>query len=369
MIYKKLKTALLLGLLLTTPFSSFAGEGTNSGGGGGLVVVNGELKLVTEAGVQVKGEGAEPYILQEETMSAIDQVLGAMELNSEDFKNLKTRILGRANTFKKVNSIDPIFAAKIQSAYSSVSQESGFNIPAHLIILAAYSDNYTTYIFPAFEQLKPIQQAKVLFHERNYRDTYQHPSSDSKIMKAELKSILRIDTLLENLFNKVQSGQPADRIPLHMALGLKPLYHVIKNLEDRQRRPIALNQIAISSGYSAVNEYGAGTGIHIDSVKLLEISGGSYSVRSAVENMKINFDTERLDSKPCPPRTTSAKCYKILRREVETMVERICETNPQQKNQNNWWFHLNRVVKSVHLVNCATKRISNGKGWSTDFPY
>lgn len=355
----------------------------NEGGGGGLIVVNGQLSLVTEGHLKVKSAQdytlPNYYILNEKPLELVDEILRLSKISAKMKEVLSRAIKGNSQQYFSVQTIDPALSSKIRADYASVANKFGLSLPAHAIMLAAVSDAKNTYILPAFSQLNDLQQAKILIHEGVYR--YISRVKGNSIGENELREVLAIDTLVE----QVTSNQINDlgRLELSNLLGsvfgqtashrYPPDYQrwtpghqkflTFAALKELLKRPLLLTEVAIQDW--SIHDWPRSTDIenkklfvdgtrggslHLDPVLVQKIVGNSPLIRAHLNGMRIPF---KWDPSPFMSNVKSQSVKAILTAR-NSYIDAVCRSlsfNPGSE----FFFHVDDSKEKLFLINCATQ--------------
>jgi hypothetical protein len=366
-------------------------DGGANGGGGGLVVVNGQLKLLTEAGLQVHTSANVEslptyYSPTPEAISQVDTIVNSFELPTHGKSAIKKAVMNiptysenpDRTTFIQVNSIDPDLERQIRQDYNSVAQQFGMSIPEHLLVLAAWSDRDKTYILPAFHRLTSLQQAKLLIHEAAYRRVLGNFMAENKLQK-----VLSVDTQIEMLLSAKQRNVGFDQ--LQLALSLQRVFatfytpvafQLIKRISAHRGSPIRLSEVAPTSvaeiqetlGHSD-NRYTivsiTSAGLQFDPLAIQNLSNNDALTRTLFTNVSfeaawgaqalpMTADQQRELQRIRSDRRKLADFVRAIRNRV---VNTICSAFPEMNNSNEVYVVADTQTMFPAVVNCQQKTI------------
>lgn len=203
-----MKTSTLLILMLSLISQAYAAEG-QSGNGGGGISRNGRYMTFYSAGFYT-----EPAESTSEEVPQLQELVSFFY--TTPYMNAITRVAyasklmpSSARSYYKVqaNSFTPEIRARLIAEYSRV-----MNVDTKELALFAITDttSQTTYLFPEFFSLTPVEQKAILFHEAYWliqpRSDYSHVVQAEMSFQAYLQNPASPDRLLNWLRNSGTSG-------------------------------------------------------------------------------------------------------------------------------------------------------------------
>lgn len=183
--------------LQTFKSDSLMKTGTNSGGGGGGMTINGQFYTLAEIGIKIEGEEA---TFDEQSNYYIERFLSHLDrISVLKGKNntLRKAIFSRDRIYKTASIVDPIAFEKIKKEYGPFIK----NFPGEFG-LAALTIEKTTYFFPQFKDLPSFYKGLLAIHEAIYSMTWDYKHNKPGVA---LKDVLRLDLALKDLDNAIGS--------------------------------------------------------------------------------------------------------------------------------------------------------------------
>ncbi len=183
---KTMKTILttILSATLLTPFISFAGEGTNSGGGGGGYCQS--KGCITFAQAALASNSLDSiFEIDDETREALKEI--SSQIPDYGFYLYRAAV-GTPKNFKRITKIDKRLFRKVKADYLQVARAA--NLPSRGLEIFAISIKVDgepiTFLLPAYYRLTPFQKALKLIHEGVVRQTNSYEKAlmvDNFILK------------------------------------------------------------------------------------------------------------------------------------------------------------------------------------------
>jgi len=207
-------------------------EGGSVPGGQGLLRINGILKTLIEAGFifdraetpsvkepKIQNEADEDdidyYRVSEATKIEVERLVAKLSVSQFIARDI---YFGSKDTLILRHNIKAEVYKQIRSDYKQAVQFAGYDINSDDLILPAFSPigSGKTYILPAFDELKPHQQALVLFHEYSMRRASDTSASSANL----LLKILRLD---DQVYKYMKVGKADSQLHLRLLRSLADL--------------------------------------------------------------------------------------------------------------------------------------------------
>jgi hypothetical protein len=263
-----LTKTIICALSISLTFSAFAGnskQGTNSGGGGGAYRTDsGKLVTLPEFGVLIedKHDPIETtgkkykrlptyYTVSDSTIAQLDKIREKMS-DAILGANVPWNTYAVKKNLIYKTDVDPELYQKIKVEYQAVLEAFGYKLESDRFILPAVTIDSVTYIFPEFDKLTSLQQAKYLIHEAQMRN---QESSTSDLDRVKyLENVLKFDTIIEkilttnkkklDIFNLMKSLVSLNKLNMDHVL-----QNILKMMADELGRELTFNDFAPDSRY------------------------------------------------------------------------------------------------------------------------
>lgn len=195
-------------------------RGGETGGGGGLIVKNGKVETLPEAGIILErasdlspASADEIYSISSSAKSELRKVIALFPFDDQTQQEFVSKILRSRGTFLSRSNVDSKEYQEIASDYAATLKAYGYNLDRSAFDLAAVSKSGKTYILPNFDRLNPQQQAMILIHEFFMRESAQDSAAwDSPRLSPEqlLPRVLEFDGQLYKLLQSSSTNSDFD---------------------------------------------------------------------------------------------------------------------------------------------------------------
>ena len=236
-------------VLHLSSFSTNTWAGGADVGGGGGYRINGKIVTLPEFGILIEGKELTGsgkrfetyYKLSAETREEVKRIASMLKTKFEHIDLNVEKIIGDVNTYISRKNVDLTEYQKIKEEYKKVLEINKFDFQEDKFVLPAVSIKGKTYIFPDFDELTPLQQAKYVYHEFIMRQlTELEPV-------AKLEMTLRFDSLVEKLLknlpvNEMQALKVMADVKI---INKSDLFtNVLVDFIDSVERPVFLDEIS-----------------------------------------------------------------------------------------------------------------------------
>ena len=216
--------------------------GAGDPGGGGVVKREGTLQTLAEAGIFFNRVAT---VFPEEQYPQYYKFSEAIRNEIAEIQKwipVSLPIIPDRASFFKQKQLNEADYNKIANDYSNVIKSYGHNLDPASLLFVAFSKDNKTFLLPTFDDLKPRQQALIMYHEYFMRTKIELP------VERRLELILRFDSYLYKILSGDQSVyydylKTLVEMNLITHLDIKKLYFV--KLIRESKTPLFLGNLAI----------------------------------------------------------------------------------------------------------------------------